>query len=142
MLMFEFCDPVDGRLFWITPGGGLDPGEDHEQGAIRELLEETGLRVEPGCMPEIGHRTLDICYGTHRFTQAERYFLLRVGGDCTVSTAGHLDYERTDLAGWAWLTADDIEQRQQDGQRFGPEGLPALIRRLLDNGLPPGPLPL
>ena len=30
---------------WITPGGGVDDHESHEQGAIRELFEETGLRV-------------------------------------------------------------------------------------------------
>lgn len=141
-LLFEFKDPVDGRRFWITPGGGLDPDETHEQGAIRELFEETGIRVEAGCMPEIGRRTLAIRYGTHRFTQAERYFLLRVGGGCAVSTQGHLDYERTDLADWGWLTAEDIEARQAAGERFGPEALAPLIRRMLEQGPPDRPLSL
>jgi 8-oxo-dGTP diphosphatase len=31
---------------WATVGGGLHHGEDPEQGARRELLEETGLTVE------------------------------------------------------------------------------------------------
>ena len=31
---------------WRTPGGGIHPGEDFVTGAIREALEETGLRVE------------------------------------------------------------------------------------------------
>ena len=31
---------------WITPGGGVDPGESHDQAAIREVFEETGLRLE------------------------------------------------------------------------------------------------
>ena len=30
---------------WVNPGGVLDPGEDPEAGARRELLEETGYRV-------------------------------------------------------------------------------------------------
>ena len=30
---------------WITPGGGVDDHETHGEGAIRELFEETGLRV-------------------------------------------------------------------------------------------------
>ncbi len=30
---------------WITPGGGVDDHETHVEGAIRELFEETGLRV-------------------------------------------------------------------------------------------------
>ena len=31
--------------FWGLPGGGIDVGESVEQGAIREVFEETGLRV-------------------------------------------------------------------------------------------------
>lgn len=31
---------------WRPPGGGVKPGEDVAAGAVREALEETGLRVE------------------------------------------------------------------------------------------------
>jgi len=31
---------------WRPPGGGVKPGEDVVAGAVREALEETGLRVE------------------------------------------------------------------------------------------------
>jgi len=31
---------------WRPPGGGIHPGEDFVGGAVREALEETGLRVE------------------------------------------------------------------------------------------------
>jgi 8-oxo-dGTP diphosphatase len=31
---------------WRPPGGGIKPGEDPGDGAVREALEETGLRVE------------------------------------------------------------------------------------------------
>lgn len=31
---------------WRPPGGGIKPGEDVVSGAVREALEETGLRVE------------------------------------------------------------------------------------------------
>jgi len=31
---------------WRPPGGGIKPGEDFVAGAVREALEETGLKVE------------------------------------------------------------------------------------------------
>lgn len=33
---------------WRPPGGGIRAGEDFAEGAVREALEETGLRVELG----------------------------------------------------------------------------------------------
>jgi len=54
------CEDDDGRLllvrrahepfrgFWDIPGGFLDEGEPPLDGLRRELLEETGLEIEPG----------------------------------------------------------------------------------------------
>ncbi len=35
----------DGRIYYVVPGGGQEPGETPEQTAIRESLEELGLNV-------------------------------------------------------------------------------------------------
>jgi 8-oxo-dGTP diphosphatase len=35
---------------WDIPGGFLEAGEDPEAGAVRELLEETGLHIRPRAM--------------------------------------------------------------------------------------------
>ena len=32
---------------WSVPGGRMEPGETQEQAVVRELAEETGLRVQP-----------------------------------------------------------------------------------------------
>jgi 8-oxo-dGTP pyrophosphatase MutT (NUDIX family) len=41
--------PIDPDL-WGLAGGHLEPGEDAEQGAYRELEEETGVRLAPGTL--------------------------------------------------------------------------------------------
>jgi ADP-ribose pyrophosphatase YjhB (NUDIX family) len=38
--------PQFGDGVWRPPGGGIKPGEDFVEGAVREALEETGLHVE------------------------------------------------------------------------------------------------
>ena len=35
----------DGHHYYVFPGGGVDKGESPEDAAIREMEEETGLRV-------------------------------------------------------------------------------------------------
>ncbi|MBC7679310.1 MAG: NUDIX domain-containing protein, partial [Pseudorhodobacter sp.] len=46
VLLFRGGDPhlPERGTWWFTPGGGLDPGEQTVDGAVRELFEETGLR--------------------------------------------------------------------------------------------------
>ena len=44
--------PIDPDR-WGLAGGHLEPGEDAEQGAYRELEEETGVRLEPGTLEHV-----------------------------------------------------------------------------------------
>jgi 8-oxo-dGTP diphosphatase len=39
-------EPEAGR--WSLPGGRVNPGENDPEALVREVHEETGLRVEPG----------------------------------------------------------------------------------------------
>jgi 8-oxo-dGTP pyrophosphatase MutT (NUDIX family) len=46
LLMLTRHDVEGYPARWLTTGGHLEPGEDHRQAAIRELFEETGLRID------------------------------------------------------------------------------------------------
>jgi len=43
LLLFSSRDESAGITRWYAVGGGVRPGESHEQAALRELREETGL---------------------------------------------------------------------------------------------------
>ena len=47
VLLIRFVAELEGKpfVFWVTPGGEVEPGEGDLAAAQRELLEELGLRV-------------------------------------------------------------------------------------------------
>ena len=57
---------------WGLSGGHVEPGEDFETAAYRELLEETGVRLAPGDLELFGEFTVDHreAYGTWDRMQA------------------------------------------------------------------------
>src|SRR6266852_1722489 len=77
ILLMRIHGPGSGKRWWITPGGGLEPGESVEQGFRRELREELGLLdFEIGPRVWRRHHTFD--WGEKRISQREEYRIVRV----------------------------------------------------------------
>lgn len=110
---------------WITPGGGVDPGEDHPQAAVRELREETGLVVESAGEP-FAHVDLDVNTAWHPYELGHwSWFAIRTDR-FEPSDAGWMPDERLDIVESRWWTADGLEA---SGEPYEPDDLPALIRQ-------------
>ena len=134
VLLFDADDRIllmKGRLpsdpdapgMWFTLGGGVDPDETYEQGAAREIVEETGLeKVILG--PEVwsAERVLKDRKGRPVLFK-ERYFVARCQA-APLSRAGWqaLEHEFIDDIRW-WSVA---ELRTSSDPIFPPD-LPARL---------------
>lgn len=60
----------NGRLFYVVPGGGVEPGETWAEAAVREAWEETRLTVE------LGPVLHELDWRIHEIEQTERAYLV------------------------------------------------------------------
>lgn len=111
VLLQQDSDPgVPNVRWWVTPGGGIDPGEGPRQAAVRELWEETGLRVEPeAIVGPVATREVRHGYSDRVLMQHETFFRVDVGR-FTPAPGGLTETERARLCGHGWFAFDALPE--------------------------------
>lgn len=133
LVRFEFPD----RQVWACPGGGLEPGESHEDALRRELREEVGLEVED-VGPCVWTRTHVIPFLDGRWDgQVERFFLVEVDPFEPVPLLGLEQLRAEFVTGLRWWSPDELAASREI---HAPRRLPQLVADLRDSGRPPAPI--
>jgi 8-oxo-dGTP pyrophosphatase MutT (NUDIX family) len=137
VLLFRHLLPAPwSQEAWLTPGGGIDPGETPVETAVREMREETGhvLDLERAVAFDSGEWSVD---GTMR-AETNWYFFARVATD-RVDLSGQDERELLDLLEHRWWTVGELHATSD---LVFPVGLVDLLTRLLHGDVPSEPVRL
>lgn len=115
---------------WITPGGGVDPGETHEIAAIREVLEETGLVLDAVPAPFLD-ADFDPDQRWHPYDTGHWAWYLVSVAHFEPDRAGWTEEELADVVAWRWFTADELRDEHRDGYEVEPPELPDRLQAQL-----------
>jgi 8-oxo-dGTP pyrophosphatase MutT (NUDIX family) len=110
LLIHERVDLHRQDSHWIAPGGGLEDGETLTEAAVREVYEETGLRIElpAAAEPVFVERELFSFAGQH-IDQTNHYFLARASADTPVQPIAPSEYEAVVVLGSRWWPLDELD---------------------------------
>ena len=136
LLLLEHAGSPDADFssIWVPPGGGPEPGESFEQAALRELWEETGLRLL-GLGPKVWIRRLRFRVNGVLTAFEEHFFVCHVAG-YDVGEHENLD-EAERLLSHRWWSISEIED---SSEVFAPRRLAQLLKPILLGSYPHVPL--
>lgn len=133
VLLMRVRPPDGAAAFWITPGGGMEPGETPEACLRRELTEELGLAdFIAGPILWRRHHTFD--GADRRISQREEYRIVHVERFAPVMSD---TVEAAVLDGFKWWTLAELNASDE---RLTPLSLANILERYLAEG-PPVELP-
>lgn len=128
VLMINAFYPHDpATTYWYTIGGGVDAGESDLDAAVREVWEETGLRIDRDQLVGPVHHDRTVFPFEGRTVDQDQVFFLLVTPRFDPAPAAFEETEIRTVIEVAWI---DPAERERAGETVYPPGLPALVRRV------------
>ena len=128
-LLTHFDPEVGLPPRWITPGGGIDPGETAVETAARELFEETGLKThleELGELIQEFSGRWDWADGENFHTYTDYFYEYQVD-DFVLDKSRWTPEEHRDVLQIKWWSVSELKTTSE---LFAPHGLvPYLVSR-------------
>ena len=139
VLLFRTHQPLsDPADWWDVPGGGIDPGETYVQAAVREVFEETGLRItEAQVGPPTWRRSATWVRPDHRRVQHEFVVAVRIdrrAPPVAEDRSGWTAEESAEYQETRWWPLEEIVAAAST-ERFYPGRLPVLLPAFLAGDL-------
>jgi TDG/mug DNA glycosylase family protein len=123
VLLVQFRRPIGDETWWGSPGGGIDPGESHEEALRRELREEVGLHdFELGQV--LYEHVGEFAWNGTLYHQRNITYLVRVEEHEPRAT---IDLEPEGVAAVRWWTLNELAASTE---QFAPPDLVTRIRTL------------
>jgi putative (di)nucleoside polyphosphate hydrolase len=107
-------EPEGPGTWWQMPQGGIDAGEDAQDAALRELVEETGMRSVTLLAESPGWYSYDLpellrprAWGGRYRGQRQKWFAARFWGpeaEIAIERAGHA----IEFDAWRWAEASEL----------------------------------
>jgi 8-oxo-dGTP pyrophosphatase MutT (NUDIX family) len=122
---------------WVTPGGGVDPGEDDDKALARELQEELSVAdVEIGQW--VWRRRHVWAWKGIVYDMRERFALVRVLLD-DITPTNHDSFFAGDGVEeqWRWWSVDELTASEEE---FAPRRIAMFLPELLAGDVPREPI--
>ena len=127
LLFLTKAPDTSGIARWLTPGGGVDPGETQHDAAVRELYEETGLRIEDLGEPVWSH-DFDVAWDDADHDTGHAEFYTAVVDTFEPSSEHWTEEEHVDVLAHKWWTLSELIGTDEP---YEPKELVNLVRRQL-----------
>lgn len=122
LLLQAVVDPAEPDVVrWVSPGGGIEPGESPHDAACREAWEELGFSVDDLGSP-VHTMSNEFSFCGRRYLGLNTFFAVRTERFAPVPRAMS-DDERAFTLGARWVDTRQMVALQAAGQDVAPEAM-------------------